>query len=43
MNQIQVVFSEDFGEGTIIEGVRFANPFDRDFNMEAWLPGPRGT
>lgn len=39
MNQIQVVFSEDFGEGTIIEGVRFANPFDRDFNMEAWLRG----
>ncbi len=41
MNQIQVVFSEDFGEGKIIEGVRFANPFDRDFNMEAWFSGPK--
>lgn len=40
MNQIQVVFSEDFGKGAIIEGVRFINPFNRDFNMEAWLFGP---
>jgi predicted nucleic acid-binding protein len=30
MNQIQVVFSEDFDEGKI-------------FNMETWLPGPRGA
>ncbi len=43
MNQIQVVFSEDFDEGTVIEGIRFVNPLDRDFNMETWLPGPRGA
>jgi len=38
MNQITVVFSEDFGSGTVIEGVRIVNPFDADFRIEAWLP-----
>jgi len=43
MNQIQVVFSEDFSERVIIEGVIFANPFGSKFNMETWLPGSRKT
>ena len=27
LNQIPVVFSEDFASGSVIEGVRFENPF----------------
>jgi predicted nucleic acid-binding protein len=41
MNQIPVVFSEDFGDGVIIEGVRFVNPFSAGFNLETWLLGSR--
>lgn len=39
LNQIPIVFSEDFGDGVMIEGVKFVNPFGSDFNLEAWLPG----
>lgn len=38
LNQIPVIFSEDFTDGAVIEGVRFVNPFARDFDFEAWLP-----
>jgi predicted nucleic acid-binding protein len=41
MNQIPVVFSEDFGSGTVIEGVRLVNPFDSDFRLDVWVPEPR--
>ena len=34
LNQIPVVFSEDFNAGTNIEGVRFANPFTGNFQVE---------
>ena len=37
LNQIPVVFSEDFQDGRILEGVRFANPFLPTFDLEAWL------
>jgi predicted nucleic acid-binding protein len=43
MNQIQVVFSEDFSSRPIIEGVHFVNPFEGDFEIEAWLAGSRTT
>jgi predicted nucleic acid-binding protein len=43
MNQVPVVFSEDFGKGVIIEGVRFVNPFGSNFNIEICLPGSRTT
>jgi len=43
MNQIPLVLSEDFGEGVIIEGVRFVNPFGSNFDMEAWFPESRKT
>ena len=43
MNQISLVLSEDFGEGVVIEGVRFINPFGSDFNMENLLPVPQTT
>jgi predicted nucleic acid-binding protein len=36
LNQIQVIFSEDFASGTTLEGVRFVNPFAADFVLEAW-------
>ena len=41
MRQIPLVFSEDFGQRAIIEGVSFVNPFESKFNLEAWLPGSR--
>jgi predicted nucleic acid-binding protein len=37
LNQIPVVFSEDFQDGQILEGVRFADPFAEKFDVEAWL------
>jgi predicted nucleic acid-binding protein len=41
LNQIPVVLSEDFGDGTIIEGVKFVNPFSTGFNLETRLLGSR--
>ena len=41
VNQIPIIFSEDFGEDVTIEGVRFVNPFGSNFNMKAWLPRPK--
>jgi predicted nucleic acid-binding protein len=37
LNQIPVLFSEDFQDGLILEGVRFANPFLPTFDLESWL------
>ncbi len=37
LNQIPIVFSEDFNSGAMIEGVRFANPFAADFVVADWL------
>jgi predicted nucleic acid-binding protein len=37
LNQISVIFSEDFQDGQIIETVRFANPFGLNFNINEWL------
>jgi len=39
MSQISIVLSEDFGDGVMIESVRFVNPFGSDFKLEAWFPG----
>jgi len=36
LNQITVVFSEDFGGRSILDGVRFVNPFAASFAIEAW-------
>lgn len=36
LNQIGVIFSEDFNPGSILEGVRFVNPFAEEFVIEAW-------
>jgi predicted nucleic acid-binding protein len=33
LNQISVVLSEDFSDGSVLEGVRFANPFAPTFDL----------
>ncbi len=37
LNQIAVVFSEDFNVGAVVEGVRFVNPLAEDFQIEEWV------
>ena len=37
LNQISVIFSEDFQDGQILEGVRFINPFAPQFKLEQWV------
>jgi predicted nucleic acid-binding protein len=37
LNQVPVVFSEDFRDGSILEGVRFVNPFSPKFVLEKWV------
>lgn len=34
---LKVILSEDFADGTAIEGVSFANPFRAGFKIEDWL------
>ncbi len=36
LNQIPVIFSEDFNTGSVLEGVRFINPFSGNFVLEHW-------
>jgi predicted nucleic acid-binding protein len=36
LNQVTTVFSEDFSDGQVLEGVRFVNPFLVNFRVEAW-------
>lgn len=37
LNQIPLVFSEDFNAGSTIEGVTFVNPFADEFAIADWL------
>lgn len=37
LNQVPVIFSEDFRDGTVVEGVRFVNPFAAAFEIERWV------
>lgn len=37
LNQIQVVFSEDFQDGQTLEGVQFVNPFAESFILDQWF------
>ncbi|MCL4861005.1 MAG: PIN domain-containing protein [Caldilineaceae bacterium] len=37
LNQIPVIFSEDFNSGATLEGVRFVNPFAPTFRMDDWV------
>lgn len=36
LNQVTVVFSEDFSDGQVLEGVRFVSPFSDNFRVEEW-------
>jgi predicted nucleic acid-binding protein len=33
LNQVSIVFSEDFRTGSVVEGVRFVNPFEKKFEL----------
>jgi predicted nucleic acid-binding protein len=37
LNQIPVIFSEDFNTGSALEGVRFVNPFAATFKLDDWI------
>jgi len=37
LNGIPLILSEDFCDGAVIEGVRFANPFAEGFDLDALL------
>lgn len=36
LNQVPLIFSEDFNSNATLEGVRFVNPFASDFVLENW-------
>jgi len=36
LNQIGIIFSEDFDPDAVIQGVRFVNPFVEGFQFEQW-------
>lgn len=38
LNQIPTILSEDFNSGSVLEGVRFVDPFAGDFDLDLWLP-----
>ena len=37
LNQVPIIFSEDFAAGSVVEGVRFVNPFAEEFVLHSWL------
>lgn len=37
INDVPVIFSEDFQDGRVIEGVSFADPFAESFQLEKWI------
>lgn len=34
LHQIPLIFTEDFNVGAVIEGIRFLNPLEQDFDMD---------
>jgi len=37
LNQIPVIFSEDFSDGAVTEGIRMVNPFTAAFQVHDWM------
>jgi predicted nucleic acid-binding protein len=37
LNQIPIIFSEDFSSNVVFEGVRIVNPFAPDFQLADWV------
>ena len=36
LNQTSTIFTEDFQDGRVVEGVRFINPLRPDFDLSLW-------
>ena len=36
LNQVPVIFTEDFSPGRVLEYVRYVNPFASDFDLAQW-------
>lgn len=37
LNQVPVVFSEDFQDGIVLDGVLITNPFSQGFDLNQWI------
>jgi predicted nucleic acid-binding protein len=37
LNQVSIVFSEDFQDGLFLEGVKVVNPFTKNFDLNQWV------
>jgi predicted nucleic acid-binding protein len=37
LHETPLIFSEDFQDGQMLEGVRFVNPFAENFELEKWV------
>jgi predicted nucleic acid-binding protein len=37
LNQVTTILSDDFSPGTVLEGVRFINPFAPGFSLATWI------
>lgn len=37
INEVPIIFSEDFQDGQVLEGIRFVNPFAEGFELEKWI------
>jgi predicted nucleic acid-binding protein len=37
LNQIPVIFSEDFQDGCILDGIQFVDPFNPGFDLSTWV------
>ena len=37
LNQISIVFSEDFSDGSTVDGVQFVNPYTAKFEVSDWV------
>ncbi len=36
-NDVPVIFSEDFQDGQVLDGITFVNPFTQNFELEKWI------
>lgn len=36
-NDVPVIFSEDFQDGQVLDGITFVNPFTKNFKLEKWI------
>jgi predicted nucleic acid-binding protein len=37
LNQVPLIFSEDFGDGAVVEGIRTVNPLAPAFQLADWI------